>query len=252
MKNNSSEKKVVTIDYGNTNPHVSIVGTYGPELFYPLDEFLKKYEGELDQFIYLVSDVQKGTAKLPQVVKDNVYSIARFKRSDTFLNMKINYAATLGEDRLYQAYYVFNTHSEGTQDILLVDVGTFLTADLIDTTDGFMGGVIAPGPKLVYPSYQKGHDLNPIPYEDIVLEDESYLAHDTDSAIASGMYAMYVGTILLLMEQWRPQKVILTGGISPKLKPLITHMPVEVEVIPHHIHHSLSYIYQETKDQENS
>jgi len=247
--NKNNPYNVVTIDYGNTNPHISLVGKYGPEKFMRLNEFLELYSGQLENFTYLVSDVQGGIDKLPQVIRKNIYSLSQFKKQNSYLGMNINYSETLGEDRLYQSYYVYNTHDEGNQNILLLDIGTFLTADHINTDHGFMGGIISPGPRILYSCYEIGKKLQPVPYQDITLENSDYRATNTDQAISSGMYALYVGLTQLLIEKWKPQKVILTGGISPILKPLIEHLPVQIDVIPHHIHHALSYIYQETSSQ---
>src|SRR5690606_20309628 len=68
------------------------------------------------------------------------------REKNFLLDMPIHYTESLGEDRLIAAFNTFKNHSQ--EKILVIDSGSFTTVDLV-TKNGFMGGYILPGKKLL-------------------------------------------------------------------------------------------------------
>ena len=138
--------RIITVDNGNTNPHVGIFVNDELSSVIPLSSFNKK-----DDDVIVISNVGKPLSLAPTI------NLKEFRTENAFFDMPVNYAETLGDDRLFQSYYLFQV-IKPHERILLLDAGTFFTADLI-TSVGFMGGYIFPGTKPFLKSYNDGYLL---------------------------------------------------------------------------------------------
>jgi pantothenate kinase type III len=160
--------------------------------------------------------------------------------------MPIHYSETLGEDRLYESYFIFQTIKQNER-VMLLDSGTFLTADLI-TNEGFMGGYIFPGSRVFLKSYTEGKRL---PLINSLTVSES-LPHSTEEAISMA-HEMYLDSILgNLIKKISPSRIVLTGGDCQKLVNKIEKInsTIQLEFDPHLLHQSLHSIYlHHLKDQ---
>ncbi|TDJ05339.1 MAG: type III pantothenate kinase [Deltaproteobacteria bacterium] len=221
-------KTIYTIDNGNGHPHVGIFKTETPERIVPLKDF-KVEDGP---FSAIISNVGPKVT-FPREFEDKLLDIKSLRDEKSFLDMPVNYTETLGMDRLCNAYYVFKNELENGESILLIDAGTFNTFDLI-TRNGFAGGFILPGSKVFLQSYNRGENL-PI-YLDAELKSEIPLPTSTEMAIKEGHNLYLLSVINTFIEEYYPDRVILTGGNAAKLEPIV-NMPVEV--IPHLIHQAL-------------
>jgi type III pantothenate kinase len=180
-----------------------------------------------------MSNVGKGIPFIPNI------NFKQFRTPTKFFNMPVNYSETLGEDRLYSAYYLFQTVQK-LERILLLDAGTFLTADLI-TDEGFMGGYIFPGSRTFLKSYTSGHKL-PLVHS---LQITKNLPSSTEEAISMA-HEMYLDSILEnLAKKISPSRIFLTGGDGQMLEKIFKkrNLTFPLEFDPHLLHRSMHSIY---------
>ena len=222
--------RLITIDNGNTNPHVGVFVDSKLESIIALKDFTPLP----DDFI-IASSVGK---KLSFPIH---FSVSQIKSK---LPMKIHYAETLGEDRLVCGYGVFKTIANEKERVLVIDAGTFLTADLI-TSGGFEGGFIFPGIKTYLGSYQKGNLLPSLDFPDELKNID--LAHNTSDAIL-GAAEIYLESILdKVIKKTSPSRIVLTGGSLLIIQKIIEKISLgyPTELSPHLIHLSLKLIHEE-------
>ena len=227
--------RIITVDNGNTNPHVGIFQEQKLVSVVPLKDFSLLP----DDFI-LVSDVG---APLPFAPSFDLKSIRSNNVEHNFFDMPVLYSKSLGADRLIGSYYIFH-HLKPLERVLLIDAGTFITMDLINE-NGFSGGFIFPGINTFLDSFQKGaqlgrFDLRP----DFHLEG---LPHSTEEAIL-GAADNYLDSILeSIIKKTSPSKIVLTGGSLEVIKNKIlklNSLKVQLDLIPHLLHSSLFLIHQ--------
>lgn len=227
--------RIITVDNGNTNPHVGIFQDEKLESVIPLKEFTP----QKDDFI-LISDVGAPLSFKPSFdLKTKRHS----KDNNQFFDMPVHYAETLGDDRLISAYFLFK-QIKPAETILLIDAGTFMKMDIV-SEKGFQGGYIFPGINTFLSSYQKGANLK-------VLEQKkdftiSGLPHSTEDAIL-GAVDCYLDSVLeSIIKKTSPSKIIITGGSLELIKNKILKLnlsKVQIETCLHLLHSSLFLIYQ--------
>ncbi len=225
--------RLITVDNGNTNPHVGIY--LGDKLSSVIP--LKEYSPLQDDFI-IVSDVGAPLSFKPSF---NLKTKRHTKDNPHFFDMPVHYAETLGEDRLVLGYLLFKNIKDTNERILAIDAGTFITMDII-TSSGFMGGYIFPGMKTFLSSYSKGSKLPILSKNDLMIKD---LPHTTEEAI-QGASDVYLDSVLgSVIKKTSPSKIIITGGSLEVIKNKIEmlNLKVQLESDPHLIHSALALIY---------
>ncbi len=118
---------------------------------------------------------------------------------------------TLGKDRL--AAVIGATYLKPQTDILVIDAGTAITYDFIDSENKYQGGNIAPGINLRLRSLHEFTQKLPL----VNAQTESlFLGNDTNSAILSGtIYGIVFeidGYINTLKIKYPKLSTFLTGG----------------------------------------
>lgn len=220
--------RVITIDNGNTNPHVGIFVNDELSSVIPLASYHKKEDD-----IILMSNVGKNISITPTV------DLKKYRLENLFFDMPVNYSETLGDDRLFQSYYLYQV-IKPQERILLIDAGTFLTADLV-TSVGFMGGYIFPGSRTFLKSYSEGQLLPQI--TNLTLTES--LPYSTEEAISMA-HEIYLDSILEnLVKKISPSRIVLTGGdgqiLEKKYKKFNSTFPLEFD--PHLLHKSMHSLY---------
>ena len=220
--------RVITIDNGNTNPHVGIFIDNQLSTIIPLAD----YSPLSDDYI-LVSNVGK------KINHQATSDLKKFRTEKTFFDMPVHYTITLGEDRLYESYYLYQSIKKHER-ILLLDAGTFLTADLI-TPEGFMGGYIFPGSKSFLKIYSEGQQLPHLKS----LKISKNLPSTTEEAISMA-HEFYLDSVLEnLVKKISPSRIVLTGGdgqmLENKYKKL--NLTFQLEFDPHLLHYSMHSIF---------
>ncbi len=234
---------LVTLDFGNTNATAGIF-SHGANW-----DLVKKVPlGELKIFLsqmgfsahntqFVLSDVKPREEELKTFVEEG-YLITRVKdywRGTKFHGMNVNYAQTIGEDRLITAFYAYKKIKLST---LVIDAGTFVTMDVV-TPAGFHGGFILPGLETYFEGFKKGENLKEVSLSENIQRD---LPHTTSEAMARG-YQAFAALARELIQEHQIQKVLITGGAAPLWEKLLSQMnsAAVVETHPDLIHSSLLY-----------
>jgi type III pantothenate kinase len=220
--------RLVTIDNGNTNPHVGFFTEGVLQSVVPLDQ----YSPTLGDFVLIASVGPKLSIQPSFDLKS--------KRTPThFFDMKVHYAETLGEDRLIASYGIFKKLKKNER-VLLIDAGTFLKTDLI-TEDGFQGGYIFPGISRFLKIYTESAQL-PTLSKDLLFKGNADLPHTTNEAILKATELYLKACVEEVITKIAPDKIVFTGGDMNEIKKLISSK-VHVETDRHLIHSALSLIH---------
>jgi len=227
----------LTLDIGNSHPHLGFFEEEKLICVKPFDKIFTKDQ----ELPILISKV--GNHQLP--LPSDCIDFSRFFLDQSFLDMPVQYTKTLGQDRLYQAYYLYSKYCKNSEEQILlnIDAGTFTTIDFI-TSKGFVGGYIIPGIEILNKTYNDGHLLasasSPPTQEQL-----EHLPHSTEEAISYGLFKMYQGFLGSLNLQ--PTSISLTGGKALLLENLIQGIfkGTNITKEPHLIHKALTHIYQQ-------
>lgn len=195
---NSLEKlDLITVDLGNSHPH-----------------YARFEKGELKEVHPYSEEAKTSFGNLPiricSVRKDIQSSFSSQIREGEFCDMNVEYEKTLGHDRLIGVFYL---HHALEREFMLIDAGTFLTADF-GGPRGFEGGYILPGLHTFAQSYKRGQQLNPPPFEG----QSSSLPHTTLEAMSGGVNLYRQGLISELKELAQQRLIVLTGGEAKHLE----------------------------------
>lgn len=128
---------------------------------------------------------------------------------------------TLGADRMALAAAAVRNFPN--KDVLIIDAGTCITYDFLDSEGCYHGGAISPGIKMRYKSLHAFTENLPL------LEPESthpLIGNSTETSMHSGVMNGVINEIDTIIEQYRKKNkdltVVLTGGdvnfLSNKLK----------------------------------
>jgi len=171
-------------------------------------------------------------------LQEQGYLITRVKdywRGQKFAGMPVNYANTLGEDRLIEAYYAYKKFKSNT---LIINSGTFVTMDVI-TKDGLQGGYIIPGIESYLEIYKKGEQLKNVSLEGMVKNELPHLTADAmrDSYSAFGALAQN------LLKNFSIDTLLLTGGSYKLWEEILNPLSLGIveEKTPHLIHLALHH-----------
>ncbi len=239
---------LLTFDFGNTRAHAALFRQgelkEAGELK-DVEGWLAKHQLTFGDVSGVISQVKSYDEEMEPLLKQGLLCerIKDYWRGDKFAGMPVNYAKTLGEDRLIQAYGVFKKFQTPT---LVIDAGSFLTVDVV-TNEGFQGGYILPGLKLLRTTLTSGAQLQEPSFKGIEpkLLTGEMLPHTTPEALEAGMLA-YAALIQRLLVRWGITQVLISGGdaslVQAALKPLARELPLQLE--PHLVHWSLFEWYR--------
>lgn len=159
------------------------------------------------------------------------------------LEMRVREVETVGLDRLYAARGAVELLGRSA---LIVDAGTAMTVDAVESLEGgggaFLGGAIAPGPRLQIEALGGGGAR----LMDVDLEPGvPALGKDTREALRAGVVVGFEGACLHLVERVSKEAglegacVVLTGGARSFLEPVLRAASVELVVEPALVHMGL-------------
>ena len=193
-----------------------------PELDAPLLENLKKITKDSNQIFHL-SDFKS-------------YPIAI-----SYENPK-----GLGQDRIAAACGAYELYGDKATGMLVIDLGTAITYDYVDSDGNFRGGNIAPGISIRLSSL---HDYAPaLP----VVDKEGacpILGTSTECAIRSGVIRGVAGEILYYAHLLPEDTFLaLTGGDAPVITPFIDCHGLKFDVNPDLVHRGLLAILENSQN----
>lgn len=233
---------LVTLDFGNSHPHAGLFSKdqSGWRLnrvvpFADLQSALTEEALTPDNTNFVLSEVRSRDEELTPYLNQG-YLLTRVKeywRGRMFAGMPVNYAQTLGEDRLIQAFYVFKKFKSRS---IIVDAGSYTTLDVL-SDEGFKGGYILPGLRNYFSSFEAGELLKGVERERSLNLD---LPHDTKTAMSSS-YQAFGALLHNLIEQHKIQAVYLTGGDLDFWQEILDDSRPSLEILPepHLIHQAL-------------
>lgn len=231
---------VLTFDHGNSNPHVGVYVADKLTAVYPLQEFLQADQTRFSNAIMIKSSVGKKIDE--DVFNLPVVDIKHYWDKNQFLGMPVQYSKSLGDDRLCEAFQIYQQYKN--QHSLLLDVGTFITADFISST-GFAGGFIFPGAATFLKSYTQGANLPLLGADQLIFEKSDRLPTSTPEAILKATTVYLSGILSELITKQNIQQIILTGGGADGVEVILkekTNLPIIKN--PTLIHESLYTIYK--------
>ena len=135
--------------------------------------------------------------------------------ADTYcaITIKTERPRELGADRLVNAAAAFHEYGG---PLLVIDMGTATTYDVITENGEFLGGVIAPGLEICAQAlWERAAKLPKITIE----KPDTIMGTNTIDSMKSGAYYGYLGQLEYFVRQLKDErktdfKVIATGGLS--------------------------------------
>ena len=141
-----------------------------------------------------------------------------FLKAGIKTGLKIQYKNTheVGADRIAGAIAATNLHPD--KNLIIIDLGTATTFDIIAKDRSYMGGMIIPGIYLAMKSLSDNTaKLPPVN----ILKPESIIGQTTIANIQSGLYFGHLGAMreiikMITIEQFKKEKpmIIGTGGFA--------------------------------------
>lgn len=128
-------------------------------------------------------------------------------------NSNINNVLKIGADRV--ANLVEGVVKWPERNLLIVDIGTATTFDLISHDGNYLGGVISPGPEVIIEAFSKSAAL----LHSTSLKNPGKVVTNTlTTAMQSGMFFGYLGLLdnivaKIIQEKQLPFTIIITGGL---------------------------------------
>jgi type III pantothenate kinase len=220
------------IDIGNTRSKIAVFDN--KTLLHKIttdndniDKTVKKFKKKYTLNHSIISSVSNYDTS--EIKKLNTYSkvIELDHQTRVPLLNKYNTPETLGVDRIALACAAVDQYPK--RNVLIIDAGTCITFDFVNTKNEYLGGAISPGIKIRYKSLHKFTANLPL----LDLNRFNLIGNDTESSIHSGVLNGIVneidGVINQYITKFQTLTVVLTGGdinfLSKNLKSTIFANP---------------------------
>ena len=231
-------KKIIAIDIGNTETTVGIGSNDGWDSYRfttrdanTSDELLALFNSTLN----LDADSKNQIAGsiicsvVPQVTNNMVQAVEKYLNSipivvgpgvKTGLKVNIDNPKELGPDRIANSVAGYKI---AESDVVIVDLGTATTFDVVNAKKEYLGGAIAPGIKISLDALtSKTASLKSVELD----LPKKVVGKNTYEAIQSGLiygHASMIDAMIekLLQELGTKPKIILTGGLCETIKPAL-------------------------------
>ncbi len=214
------------IDFGNTQKKIAI---FKDNILIELKIFKKI---NLDHLIYFTKKYKDIDSVIISSVVDYPDSFNSFFKGKFFF-IKFNYKTsvpvlnkykspeTLGNDRL--AAVVGANHLFPNKNILVIDAGTCIKYDFVNSKNEYLGGSISPGISIRFKSLHTFTDKLPLIN---IQKYDKLIGQNTKESILSGVLNGTISEIDNIIEQYKKSfsslKIILSGGdnifLEKKLK----------------------------------
>ncbi|MFW6134440.1 MAG: biotin--[acetyl-CoA-carboxylase] ligase [Elusimicrobiota bacterium] len=221
------KKTIVAVDVGNTMTKIGKILPDGKIISksintYPRHKFLDRVK-RITKDLFDKKDRPKGAAlscvvgPLEEDISNFLKSFVRGKtvtvneKNTGNLRIKIKRPSILGPDRICNAAGAYNSYRG---NMVIVDLGTANTFDIISKDGEYIGGIIAPGIEAMKDALIRRADK----LKNYEFKKPSKIIGDsTISSMRSGLYVTLNGqiknTIKHIKNEWkRDFKVIITGG----------------------------------------
>jgi type III pantothenate kinase len=222
--------RIITADIGNSKTCLGIFENDSLIEIVSPTQFSKRPDD-----IVIVSSVKN------EIALTYDYNLENYKKDKSYFEMPVNYTTTLGIDRLVCAYKAYHQLAK-THSTLIIDAGTFMTIDFIDS-NGFNGGYIFPGINTFLSSYSEGDKLPVLKFSHQDLMD---LPHDTNNAILSATNIFLESCMRTIIEKTSPSNIVITGGSGKHIFDILKrlNLKTELQLDLNYLHQSIYLIHQ--------
>jgi type III pantothenate kinase len=205
----------LVLDFGNTLQKIAI---FDGENLIAMHAYRKITLKKLQEFIAafpVKSAILSSVIEFPPEIKSFLYQHFYFIEfnSTTKIPLKNNYAsqATLGNDRLAAA--VAANHLFPDQNVLVVNAGTCITYEFVNTRNEYLGGAISPGIGIRFKALHNFTVKLPLIEKKMKTP---LIGNTTETSILSGVmngvYAEVDNVISKYSAGYKDLKIIISGG----------------------------------------
>jgi type III pantothenate kinase len=231
-------KKIIAIDIGNSETNVGVGNStkwesyrYTTRKTITSDELLMMFKTTID-LSKLNDKAVDGVivcSVVPQITDSVVSAISEFTMKDvlvvgpgikTGLKVNIDNPKELGPDRIANSVGGFKKINK---EVVIVDLGTATTFDVVNSNKEYLGGSIAPGIKISLDALiSKTSSLKSVELK----EPDKVIGKNTYEAIQSGLvlgHASMIDSMLekIVLESNLSPGVVITGGLGTLIQPVL-------------------------------
>lgn len=231
-------KKIIAIDIGNSETNVGVGNSnkwesyrYTTRKTITSDELLMMFKTTID-LSKLDDKAIDGVivcSVVPQITDSVVSAISEFTAKDvlvvgpgikTGLKVNIDNPKELGPDRIANSVGGFK---KTNKEVVIVDLGTATTFDIVNSNKEYLGGSIAPGIKISLDALiSKTSSLKSVELK----EPNKVIGKNTYEAIQSGLvlgHASMIDSMLekIILESDLSPGVVVTGGLGTLIQPVL-------------------------------
>lgn len=239
---------ILAIDIGNTlckiavfNEQNTIADKFTSELSPDfISDICNKYPETKKYF----STVKNITPEINKVFQDrNIINISNFKN----IPVKIKYETpqTLGQDRLAAICGAKYFSNQANEALLVIQMGTAITFDIVNTENEYIGGAISPGLNLRFLSLHNFTDRLPLMKKTLSFD---LYGKNTDTSIINGVMNGFTSEIDNYIDQFHAihenGKVYITGGDAAYFA---NNKKKSIFAIENLVLHGINFLYNTNK-----
>lgn len=234
---------ILAVNIGNTNINFGLFNINAFERYHRvnIDEFLHNKNGIKHFFDQINIATIQGIiiASVNPDIEDifccwlkDVYNktyVRIGKEIEPQITMKVKSPKKVGVDRVLNSVAAYEIEKKS---VIVVDIGTATTFDVVSDTGEYLGGVISPGIKMCAEALKTKTAQLPLV---TIKKPISALGKDTNEAITSGVYWGNIGSIKFILEKlfeelkYKPI-VIATGGDAELIHNSVGYIS---KIVPH-------------------
>ncbi|MDX1927324.1 MAG: type III pantothenate kinase, partial [Pirellulaceae bacterium] len=199
--------------------------------------------------VWLVSSVRRDAL---QVLEEHVVRLIQRRathdqwrvitRHDIAMQLDVIEPDRVGIDRILAASAAANLFAQ--RPLIVMQVGSAMTVDLVLEGNVFGGGAILPGVPMMLRLLGQAADLLPTIEADELTDLPPLPGRNTEQAMRCGTASALVGGAQHLVQRYREAHgpatlIVLSGGDGTRLAP---HLPQPITIVPHLVLHGLVFI----------
>ena len=230
--------KIIAIDVGNSETTIGVGNSQGWQGYrfttrktVTSDELLMMFKTIIDDPLIKEGLIEGAIicSVVPEITNSVSEATSRFISKDvltvgpgvkTGLKVNIDNPKELGPDRIANS---IGGYSKASSEVVVVDLGTATTFDIVNTKKEYLGGSIAPGIKISLDALtSKTSSLKSVELE----TPKNVIGKNTYEAIQSGLILGHTSMIdsmieKIILESGLKPKIFITGGLGKVIQPLL-------------------------------
>ena len=230
--------KIIAIDVGNSETTIGVGNSQGWQGYrfttrktVTSDELLMMFKTIIDNPLIKEGLIEGAIicSVVPEITNSVSEATSRFISKDvltvgpgvkTGLKVNIDNPKELGPDRVANS---IGGYSKASSEVIVVDLGTATTFDIVNTKKEYLGGSIAPGIKISLDALtSKTSSLKSVELE----TPKNVIGKNTYEAIQSGLILGHTSMIdsmieKIILESGLKPKIFITGGLGKVIQPLL-------------------------------